>query len=255
MLAIERRNAILEKLQAEKRVVVSELSQIYDVSEETIRRDLEKLENDGFAIKSYGGAVINENANLDFPFNIRKNWNIIEKQKIAEIIGGMIQDGEKIILDASSTAVAIVKQLKGKKGLTLITNSVEIVIETVDMLSGWRILSTGGVMKEGCLAMMGPQAERMIKSYHVDKAVISAKTVWKDDGFFDSDELHAAIKHTMLKAAKERILAVDSSKFGKMAFAKIGDFSDITTVVTDQSPPEDWCAFFEEKGIHCIYPQ
>ena len=77
MLAIERRNAILEKLQAEKRVVVSELSQIYDVSEETIRRDLEKLENDGFAIKSYGGAVINENANLDFPFNIRKNWNII----------------------------------------------------------------------------------------------------------------------------------------------------------------------------------
>ena len=63
MLAIERRNAILEKLQAERRVVVSELSQIYKVSEETIRRDLEKLENDGFVIKSYGGAVINENAN------------------------------------------------------------------------------------------------------------------------------------------------------------------------------------------------
>lgn len=255
MLAIERRNAILEKLQAEKRVVVSELSQIYDVSEETIRRDLEKLENDGFAIKSYGGAVINENANLDFPFNVRKNWNIVEKQKIAEMISTMVEDGEQIILDASSTAVAIAKQLKGKKNLTLITNSVEIMVETLDMLSDWRILSTGGILKEGCLAMMGPQAERMLKSYHVDKAIISAKTVWKDAGFFDSDELHAAIKQTMLQVASERILAVDSSKFGKMAFAKVGDFSDLTTVVTDQRPPEDWCVFFEEKRINCIYPQ
>lgn len=68
MLAIERRNEILMKLQAERRVVVSELSQLYDVSEETIRRDLEKLVNEGVAIKSYGGAVINENANLEVPF-------------------------------------------------------------------------------------------------------------------------------------------------------------------------------------------
>ena len=90
MLAIERRNAILEKLQAEKRVVVSELSHIYDVSEETIRRDLEKLENDGFAIKSYGGAVINENSNLDFPLNVRKNWNVAEKQRVADAVSGIV---------------------------------------------------------------------------------------------------------------------------------------------------------------------
>lgn len=84
MLAIERRNAILEKLQVERRVVVSELSALYDVSEETIRRDLDKLENDGYAIKSYGGAVINENSNLDLPYNVRKNTNVLGKQKIAD---------------------------------------------------------------------------------------------------------------------------------------------------------------------------
>ena len=111
MLAIERRNAILEKLQAERRVVVSELSQMYKVSEETIRRDLEKLENDGFAIKSYGGAVINENANVDLPFNIRKKRNVISKQKIAEVISSRIKDGTSIMLDASSTAVYIAKAL------------------------------------------------------------------------------------------------------------------------------------------------
>ena len=84
MLALERRNLILEKLQTEKRVVVSELSQLYDVSEETIRRDLDKLEKEGFATKSYGGAVINENVSIDLPFNIRKNQNVAGKQKMAE---------------------------------------------------------------------------------------------------------------------------------------------------------------------------
>ena len=84
MLALERRNLILEKLQAEKRVVVSELSQLYDVSEETIRRDLDKLEKEGLAIKSYGGAVINEDVSIDLPFNVRKNQNVTGKQKMAE---------------------------------------------------------------------------------------------------------------------------------------------------------------------------
>ncbi len=108
MLAIERRNEILEKLQTDRRVVVSELSQIYEVSEETIRRDLDKLVNDGYAIKSYGGAVINENMNIDLPFNIRKNRNVIGKQRIAELVAKIVQDGDSIMLDASSTDASVV---------------------------------------------------------------------------------------------------------------------------------------------------
>ena len=174
MLAIERRNAILEKLQAERRVVVSELSQIYKVSEETIRRDLEKLENDGFVIKSYGGAVINENANVDLPFNIRKKRNVISKQKIAEVISSRIKDGTSIMLDASSTAVYIAKALKERKNLTLITNSIEILIEMFDT-PNVNVLSTGGAMREGSFALVGPQTDKMLKSYHVDVAIVSAK--------------------------------------------------------------------------------
>ena len=103
MLALERRNLILEKLQDEKRVVVSELSQLYSVSEETIRRDLEKLEQDGFATKSYGGAVLNENVGIDMPLNIRSKKNVAAKQKMAEIAASLIHDGDHIMLDASST--------------------------------------------------------------------------------------------------------------------------------------------------------
>lgn len=173
MLAIERRNEILEKLQTDRRVVVSELSQLYDVSEETIRRDLEKLVNDGYAIKSYGGAVINENVNIELPFNIRKNRNIVGKQHIADLVSKIVKDGDSIMLDASSTAVYIAKALqeKGKKNLTVITNSIEIIIELFDA-QDWTILSTGGASREGSFALVGPQTDKMIRSYHVDKAII-----------------------------------------------------------------------------------
>ena len=254
MLAIERRNAILEKLQAERRVVVSELSQIYKVSEETIRRDLDKLENDGFAIKSYGGAVINENANVDLPFNIRKKRNVISKQKIAEVISSRIKDGTSIMLDASSTAVYIAKALKERKNLTLITNSIEILIEMFDT-PNVNVLSTGGAMREGSFALVGPQTDKMLNSYHVDMAIVSAKGFDLETGMTDTEELHANNKKTMLHAGREKVLAVDSSKFGKTAFTEIGTLEDISMVVTDAKPDEVWLQAFKEYGIECIYPE
>ena len=254
MLAIERRNAILEKLQAERRVVVSELSQIYKVSEETIRRDLEKLENDGFVIKSYGGAVINENANVDLPFNIRKKRNVISKQKIAEVISSRIKDGTSIMLDASSTAVYIAKALKERKNLTLITNSIEILIEMFDT-PNVNVLSTGGAIREGSFALVGPQTDKMLKSYHVDVAIVSAKGFDLETGMTDTEELHANNKKTMLHAGREKVLAVDSSKFGKTAFTEIGTLEDISMVVTDAKPDEVWLQAFKEYGIECIYPE
>lgn len=254
MLAIERRNSILEKLQSEKRVVVSELSSQYGVSEETIRRDLEKLENDGLVIKSYGGAVLNEHSVFDLPFNVRKNKQIVEKQQIAELLAGIVRDGEAIMLDASSTSVYIAKRLKDKKKLTVITNSVEVLVELYDM-SEWNVISTGGVSRQKSFALVGAHTDELISSYHVDKAIISCKGLDIQGGFTDADELNASCKRRMLRAAKERILTVDSSKFGEVAFKKIADWADITTIVTDQKPAKIYLDEFAMQGITCIYPE
>ncbi len=254
MLAIERRNAILEKLQAERRVVVSELSILYDVSEETIRRDLDKLESEGYVIKSYGGAVLNENANLDLPFNIRKNKNVIGKQKIADIISQTIHDGDLIFLDASSTAVAIAKNIKGKKGLTIITNSLEIAIELLDV-PDCKVISTGGEIVSTAFGLVGHVTDKTIRSYYVDKAIISSKGFDLEKGFTDSDERHANNKKSMLESARVKILAIDSSKFDKMSFAKIGDLRDITMIVTDARPEDKWLKKFAEFNVECIYPE
>ena len=125
MLAIERKNEILGKLRAEQRVLVSELAAYYGVTEETIRRDLDKLEKEGFATKTYGGAILGNSTKTDLSYTIRNKTNVDAKTQIAELVSTLIDDGDHLMLDDSSTSLYIARRLKEKKGLTVITNSVE----------------------------------------------------------------------------------------------------------------------------------
>ena len=134
MLAIERKNEILAILQKEQRVLVSELSRRYEVTDETIRRDLEKLEKEGFVKRTYGGAVLNKRKDLDMPLRIREKTNRGEKQIIAGLVKDLIEEGDRIMLDASSTSLMISKELKEMEKLTVITNSVEVLIELAGRL-------------------------------------------------------------------------------------------------------------------------
>ncbi len=253
MLAIERRNAILEKLQKDKRVVVSELSQYYQVTEETIRRDLEKLENDGLAVKSYGGAVLNEQNIVGLPFDVRKNQCVAEKQKIAGLIAGLVKEGEAVMLDVSSTAVYAAKELKKKEKLTVITNSIEIVVELYDMPE-WTVISTGGTVREKSFALWGPHTDEVLSSYHVDKAIVSCKGLDLENGITDYVEQDASSKRMMLRASRERILAADHTKFDTTAFTKVTDWSSFTKIVTDRKPDKKWLEEFERHRIECIFP-
>ncbi|NLK74432.1 MAG: DeoR/GlpR transcriptional regulator [Clostridiales bacterium] len=248
MLAIERRNRILEILQRDKKVVVSNLSAMFNVTEETIRRDLDKLEKEGLAKKTYGGAILNESLYVDLPYTVRKKANVANKQYIADIVNSLVEEGDHIMLDASSTAVYIAKHLKHKKNITVITNSIEILLELSD-ITGWKVLSTGGTLKEGSLALVGYQAEKMITSFHVDKAIISCKGVDIEKGITDSNEMDAHIKKLMLNSANQKILAVDNSKFNKISFTKITDLSDIDILVTDKEIQEQWKQTFQSMNV------
>ena len=252
MLAVERRNMILEKLQDEKKVVVSELSALFEVSEETIRRDPDKLDREGLATKSYGGAILNENTSIDMPFNVRKKRNMRGKQVIAELVAGLIREGEHIIVDPSTTAVSIVKALKVRKRLTVITNSIEVLVELADV-NGWDIISTGGTLRENYLALVGPKAMEGVSSFHADKVILSCKGIDMKKGITDANEMFSQVKQTMLKCAKKRILAVDYTKFDNVAFSRICELSAIDMVVTDIRPSEEWMNYFAEKGIECLY--
>lgn len=252
MLAIERRNAILARLNTQGKVIVSDLSQEFGVTEETIRRDLEKLDNEGLAKKTYGGAVINQSLNTDLPFNVRKRANVELKQKIADKIAELIHDGDYIMLDASSTATYVTQRIKNRKNITLITNSVEILLELADK-DDWNILSTGGALKKGGLALIGTSAEKMIRGFHVDLAVCSSKGIDINMGITDSNEKDSVIKQAIFSAADRKVLAVDSTKFDKISFVRVCDAGDVDTVVTDTQPAERWAEYFRENNVELIY--
>ncbi|MBQ9977474.1 MAG: DeoR/GlpR transcriptional regulator [Clostridia bacterium] len=251
MLAIERRNAILAKLSIEGKVVVSDLAAEYEVTEETIRRDLDKLDREGFARKTYGGAVKNESFNIDLPFQVRKQSNVESKQKIAAVIGSMIKDGDYIMLDSSTTALYVIKNILDRKKITLITNSVEILIELCNK-PDWTIISTGGTLKEGSLSLLGYQAERMVESYHVDIAVCSCKGIDISAGVTDSNERDSQIKKAFFASAKKKILMVDSSKFNKTSFVKVCDIKDVDVIATNEEPGENWKNIIEQQGVELV---
>ena len=254
MLAAERRKLILEKVHTEKKVIVSELSKEFDVSEETIRRDLDKMALEGHVIKSYGGAVINEIGSIDLPFNVRWKANSVGKQKIADLISKEIKDGERIFLDASTTAVFIAKNIKQKKKLTIITNSIENLLELSDV-SDWDIISTGGLLKAGSMSLLGNRAAQSIERYNADKVFLSCKGVDLAKGVTESHDETASIKQSMLKSAKKVYLTVDSSKFNKIAFSTICSLSKTDVIITDQKPESVWLEQFRKLHIECRYPK
>lgn len=253
MLAVERKNQILEILQEEKKVVVSALSEQFGVSEETIRRDLDKLEKEGLAIKSYGGAVLNEGSNTEMPFLIRRKKNMEGKKVIAEIVAEEIADGDHVFIDASTTALSIVNALRGKRSnLTIITNSIEMLLETVDD-SDWDVISTGGRLYGRYLALVGPRAVEVIHTMNADKVILSCKGLNMERGVTDANELFSQVKQNMLAHAGAKILAADYTKFDTVAFSHICEITDLDMVVTDRKPSFAWLKYFEERHIVCRY--
>lgn len=251
MLAIERKNEILATLQKEQRVLVTELSQKYHVTEETIRRDLEKLEKEGFVKKTYGGAVLNSNMNMDLPLRIREKNNQLEKEKIARKVAEIIEDGDSIMLDASSTSLMIAKQLKTRKKLTVITNAVEVVIE-LSGYEGIKVIATGGILRDASLSLVGKSAERTLENFVADKAIISCKGLDLEKGITESNEEEAEIKRAMRRCANRTYLAMDSSKFNRASFVRTTELKQGDVLVTDQMKDPAWIHYLEEKGIQIV---
>ncbi|MCD8068596.1 MAG: DeoR/GlpR transcriptional regulator, partial [Lachnospiraceae bacterium] len=172
-------------------------------------------------------------------FNVRKKGNVAGKQRLADLAAGQIRDGDHIILDASSTSVFIAKAIKDKKNLTVLTNSIEIIIELSDM-PDWNIICSGGSLKEGYLALVGPKALENLSSFNADKAFFSCKGIDIERGITDGNEMFTQVKQVMMHSAAKSILAADSTKFDKIAFSRLCDVKDMQTILMDRNPEERW---------------
>ncbi len=253
MLAAERRNQILEMLRRDDRVLVGPLAERFEVSEETIRRDLATLEQMGLAMKCYGGATLVDNRNAP-PFKVRKKLNVEEKRTVAMLIAQMVDDGDFLMLDDSSTSYFVARALHGKKRLTIVTNSIEIILDLSGIRQDWTVISTGGNLDQDVFAFFGRQAEDTIRSFHVDKAIISCSGIDLAGRFTEAGIENANIKRAMMESSRKIILAMDIHKFNRTDFLTVGDIGRVNTVVTDSHPGKDWQEFLAEKNVELIIP-
>lgn len=251
MLAAERRRVITARIQAAGQVVVSALSAEFQVSEETIRRDLEWLEKDGVATRIYGGAVLTGNDRVAPPYAVRKNTSIEPKLAIAQQLAALVNDGDTLMVDESSTAAYAVRALTQKRNITVITNSLELLRE-INRRDTWHVISTGGSVKSDVLAQVGPHALRTVASYHASYAIFSCRGLNGQLGMADSDDAVVQIKQAMIHSSDHSILLVDHRKFDRQGFVSLGDLALVDTVITDRAPSAQWQKQLEDQNIRLI---
>lgn len=251
MLGLERRQKIMEILHRDNKVYVSKLAKLFNVTEETVRRDLEKLESQNLITRSYGGAVLAESTSEDLSFNKRSSLNSESKQLIALKAYDLISDGDTVMVDSSTTCQMLLQQMKGKKNITVITNSIRLMNDF--MGTNFTMICTGGTIRTNSCALTGPTTSNTLKTYYVDFALISCKGLDQERGITESNESEGKVKQLMMQQARRVILLADHSKFDKTAFVRCGEFENITHLVTDTAPSDSWQQFLTEKKVRLIY--
>ncbi|WP_339260671.1 DeoR/GlpR family DNA-binding transcription regulator [Paenibacillus sp. FSL R5-0713] len=253
MLVAERYEKIVEWVDTQGSMRVTELSERCGVTEETIRRDLDKLEQAGRLRRSHGGAVsvkYKEELQSEVPYPERAVAHAEEKRRIASEAVNMVESGDRIALDASTTAWYMAAGLPNIP-LTVLTNSIKVAAELSNK-EQIRVIATGGQLASKSLSFVGPLAERSLDAYHVDKVFLSCKGVHLTKGISESNELQALVKQKMIQIADEVILLADSSKFNIQAFTRVAEISSVAKVITDQGVDEEQVNALIEQNITCI---
>lgn len=237
MNTTQRRYEIYKKLKKDKTVQVSELAKVYSVSLMTIRRDLDSLENQGLAIKSYGGATLNESSSTEPSFEIKEGMSQSDKKEIAIYASTLIQDGDSIYLDCGTTCLELFKRIHHKK-ITIFTNFWKI-LQYVDRNTKAKIIMAPGVYNSVTQAALSESTIQFFQNYYIDKAFISVLGLDLDYGVSIPSMSDALVKKAILDSSNKKICMVDHTKFHKKYMSKIANIDDFDMIITDDKLESD----------------
>jgi DeoR family transcriptional regulator of aga operon len=238
LLTEERRGQIVQLARKHGRVLVRELSERFNISAVTIRNDLNDLHRRGLIVRSRGGAVPTDSAQFESSLTERLRTHAAEKRRIGMAAAALVHDGETIILDSGTTTQEIARHLKGKKGLQVITNGVNVAMELLGV-PGIQLVIVGGILRPDSVSVVGSFAESMLEHLSADRLFLGAASCDPEFGPSTPNLEESHVNKAMVKIAREVILVVDSTKFNKRTMSRIAPLSNIHKVITDKSlPPE-----------------
>lgn len=246
----DRQNEIVKVATTEGRVGVDELAARFDVTPQTIRRDLNELCDRGLLARHHGGArPANSVSNLGYEH--RRESLADEKRRIGLAAGAMIPNNSSLILNIGTTTEQVARAIYDHRDLVVITNNINVV----NILSGSpskELILAGGIVRQSDGGVVGEAAMEFIRKFRVDVAVIGASALEEDGTVLDFDYREVSVAHAILQSARRRMLVVDHSKFERRATVRICDMSEIDVVVLDAEPSDRFRAVCEANDTEIV---
>lgn len=242
-------SAILDRVESNGSVDVAALAEALGVSGATIRRDLQTLSRDQRLVRVHGGAVSRE-ATDELPAQVKAGRRHPEKQRIGRAAAELVADGAVIGMTGGSTAMELARALTDRRDITIVTNAIDIAAELVGRPST-RLVVIGGLVRQSAEAV-GPAAEAMLSQYHLDVAFIGVDGLSSEDGCTTYDEMEAQTDLAFLRRARRTVVIADSSKLGKVTFARISPISEVHDVVTNSDADPEQLAALRRAGVRVV---
>jgi DeoR family transcriptional regulator of aga operon len=245
---IKRRSFIMQQLEEKGQVSVNDLSEMFGVSEVTIRNDLAKLEKKNLLIRARGGAMKLNRAGTDFELSDKQRIHFLEKQRIGKMAASLVNDGDTIILDSGTTTMEVARNLIHVKDLTVITNALNIAIQLAKFKS-INVIVPGGMVRNESQSLVGSNSTDSFRNLYCDKLFLGVDGFDTTYGLSTPNVEEAHLNQIMIEVSKQVITTADSTKFRRRSLAHICPVSKVDILVTDSGIERNLHQELEQDGI------
>lgn len=247
----ERQKQILSLLSRQGRLSVAQIVEQFSISEATARRDLESLASEGKVQRVHGGAIAVEQAPPELPILERENEQADEKSRIGRATAELIADKETVFLGSGTTVLEVARNLRSRKNLTVITNSLP-VLNVLAGVEGVTVISLGGMLRDSELSFIGHITEQALAELRADKVIIGARAVSLDHGLTNDYLPETQTDRAILKVGREVILVADYSKINRISTTFLAPLTDVHKLVTDKRTPRAFISALKSQGISSL---
>lgn len=244
----ERQNNIISLVALQGRLSVAEIVEQFDISEATARRDLETLAEQGKLQRVHGGAISLKQAPPELPILQREEEQYIAKQRIGLAGAGLVRDGETVFLGSGTSVLEVARNLRSRRGLTVITNSLP-VMNTLAGLPEITVIALGGMLRASELSFIGHITEQALAEVRADKVIIGVHAISLEHGLTNDYLPETMTDRAILRAGREVIVVADHTKVNAVATAFLAPLTSIHVLVTDTETHADFLDALRQTGV------